>query len=104
MQVASGELVSQFLFADDPDNDAITFRLVNNPRFGTGEIKRDAQGKWRVYYRSVNGYVGPDRITFIAIDPFGKESQVATASINVVSVTSAPSALQAGDAASGGDS
>ena len=98
LQVASGELVSQFLFADDPDNDAITFRLVNNPRFGTGDVRRDAQGKWRVYYQSVAGYVGPDRITFIAIDPQGKESQVATATINVVAVTSAPSALRSGGA------
>ena len=104
LQVASGELVSQFLFADDPDNDAVTFRLVNNPQFGQGEIRRDPQGAWRVYYRSVPGYVGSDRITFIAIDPFGKESQVATAGINVVRVGPAPSASRSSAAPSGGGS
>ncbi len=92
LSVASGELVSQYLFGTDADNDALTFRLVNNPQYGTGAIKRDEQGNWRVYYQSVPGYVGADRITFIAIDPFGKESQVATANINVVRVGPAPSA------------
>ena len=108
LQAASGQEVSQYLFAFDPDNDAVTFRLVNNPRFGTGDVRRDEQGNWRVFYQSVPGYVGPDRITFIAIDPQGKESQVATAVIRVVTVTSAPSALRAGTAPatapSGGDS
>ena len=103
--VASGELVSQYLFADDPDNDAVTLRLVNNPRYGKGEVKLDAQGKWRFYYTSLPGYVGPDQITFIAIDPMGKESQVAAIDINVVRVSSASGALQrAGAAPSGGSS
>ncbi len=91
LSVASGELVSQYLFGTDTDNDALTFRLVNNPQYGTGSVKRDEQGNWRVYYQSVPGYVGADRITFIAIDPFGKESQVATANINVVRVGPQPS-------------
>ena len=104
LQVASGQEVSQYLFAFDPDNDAVTFRLVNNPRFGTGDVRRDEQGNWRVYYRSIAGYVGPDRITFIAIDSRGKESQVATAVIKVVAVTPAPSALKAGAAPSSGNS
>ena len=107
LSVASGELVSQYLFGTDADNDALTFRLVNNPQHGTGAIARDEQGNWRVYYQSAPGYVGADRITFIAIDPQGKESQVATASINVVRVgpaPSAPAALQTRQAPSGGKS
>ena len=102
VQVASGESVSQFLFADDPDLDAITFRLVNNPRFGKGEVKLDPQGKWRFFYRSLPGYVGPDQITFIAIDPFGKESSVAAIDINVVRV-SPPGALRSKSEAPSGD-
>ena len=86
--VASGAPVSQYLFANDPDNDPISFRLVNNPLHGTGEVKLDAQGKWRVFYTSVPNYVGPDRITFIAIDDKGKESGIGTISINVVRTSS----------------
>ncbi len=106
ISVASGEPVSQPLFADDPDNDAVRFRLVNNPRYGKGEIKRDEQGAWRVYYQSLKGYVGPDRINFIAIDAAGKQSEPATIEISVIRVTETPSAgaaLQSGtDAPSGG--
>ncbi len=108
ISVASGAPVSQYLFANDPDNDAVSFRLVNNPRYGTGEIKRDEQGAWRVYYQSLDGYVGADRINFIAIDAAGKESAPATIEIKVIRVTSAPSAggaIQSGaDAPSGGGS
>ena len=107
LAVAAGEPVSQYLFGTDADNDALTFRLVNNPQYGAGEIKRDQQGNWRVYYQSVPGYIGPDRITFIAIDPMGKESPIATANINVVRVgpaPSAPSATQTRRAPSGGAS
>ena len=104
VQAASGELVSQFLFANDPDNDAIRFRLVNNPRYGKGEVKLDAQGKWRFFYQSLPGYVGPDRITFIAIDPFGKESSVAVIDINVVRVGGPSARVGSGGAPSGGGS
>ncbi len=107
LTVASGEAVSQFLFGTDEDGDALTFRLVNNPQHGRGEIKRDEFGNWRVYYQSNLGYVGPDQITFIAIDPMGRESFAAAADINVVRVAGTPSvpdAVRAGDAPSGGGS
>ncbi len=107
LSVASGEAVSQYLFGTDADNDALTFRLVNNPQYGTGAVKHDEQGNWRVYYQSAPGYVGADRITFIAVDPQGKESQVATANINVVRVgpaSSTPGALQTRKAPSSGKS
>ena len=102
--VAAGAPVAQYLFGTDEDGDALSFRLVNNPRYGKGEIKRDPQGKWRFYYQSLPGYVGPDQITFIAIDPLGKESPVAAIDINVVKTSSTSSALQAGAAPSGGGS
>ena len=84
--VVSGALISQYLLGSDDDNDALSFRLVNNPRYGAGAIKRDEQGHWRFYYQSVAGYVGPDLITFIAMDAAGKESQPARIDINVVRV------------------
>lgn len=107
ISVISGAPVSQYLFATDSDNDAITFRMINNPRYGKSEIKRDEQGAWRVYYQSVRNYVGPDRLTFMAIDAAGKQSAPATIEINVVrgaETPSAPKAARNGDAGSGGNS
>ena len=102
---ASGVLASQYISGTDPDNDILTFRLVNNPRYGTGEIKQDEQGKWRVYYRSVSGYVGSDQITFIAIDSRGMESRpVAIISINVVRVPSGSSSAIGSTSPSGENS
>lgn len=102
--VASGALVSQYLFGTDEDGDALTFRLVNNPRYGKGEVKLDSEGKWRFFYQSLPGYVGSDQITFIAIDPMGRESSVAAIDINVVRVSSSPSAIQSSVTPSGGNS
>ena len=105
IQLAAGAEVSQYLFGTDEDGDALTFRLVNNPRYGRGEVKRDGEGKWRFYYRSLPDYVGPDQITFIAIDPQGKEPSVAAIDINVIRVSGAnASALQSATAPSGGGS
>lgn len=103
--VASGAPVSQYLFGTDPDNDALTFRLVNNPLHGTGQIKLDPQGKWRVYYQSVPNYVGSDSITFIAIDAKGAESRpAATISINVVKTSSQASSIESNKTGSGASS
>ena len=108
LKVAAGIESSQYLFATDPDNDAVTFRLVNNPRYGKGEVKRDAQGKWRVYYTSLPKYSGPDRLTFLATDAKGKQSQVAAIEFTVIPVyiapSSSPSARTGGVAPSSGDS
>ena len=106
LKVAAGFESSQYLFGSDPDGDELSFRLVNNPRYGSGEIKRDAQGKWRFYYTALKGYVGPDRLTFVAVDPAGRESQVATINFDVTSVyvaPTSPSALKGGAPAPSSD-
>ena len=90
--VAAGGATSQLLFGDDPDGNEITFRQVNGARAGTSEIKRDEQGRWRVYYQSRAGYSGADAVTFVTVDSFGRTSNVATVSINVVAVGAAASA------------
>ena len=96
--VASGGSFSTYIFGDDPDGDDITFRQVNGARHGTSEIKRDAQGKWRVFYQSAAGYSGPDTINFVTVDPNGRTSAIATVTINVIGVSSA----MAGGASAGG--
>ena len=98
--VASGGAFSTYLFGDDPDGNDISFRQVNGARHGTSEIKRDAQGKWRVYYSSRAGYSGPDNINFATVDPDGRTSAIATVTINVIGV----SAANVGGGASAGGS
>ena len=83
MVVAAGQSASVYVFGTDPDNDDLTFRLVNNPQFGTGQIARDEQGNWRAYYQASAGYNGPDRLTFVTVDRVGRTSNVATVSVSV---------------------
>ena len=85
LKATSGEPTSQVLVAEDADNDEVSFKVVNAPRNGTGEIKRDAQGVWRVYFTANANYVGEDRIRFVAIDAQGNESAPALISITVAS-------------------
>ena len=72
------------LLGSDPDGDAITFRVVNNARFGRSEIRRDTDGQFKLFYTSLNRFFGPDRVTYIVTDSQGKESNVATVNINFV--------------------
>ena len=107
LTVASGESVSQLLVAEDADNDALSFQMVGKPRYGTGEVKRDAKGVWRVDYQSNAGYVGEDRIKFIAIDAAGNPSAPAIITITVggaSSTTSASGAMTSNPAPSAGGS
>ena len=83
MTVAAGQSTSIYVFGSDPDNDDLTFRLVNNPKFGAGAIARDEQGKWRAYYQASANYSGPDRLTFVTVDRVGRTSNVATVSVTV---------------------
>ena len=101
--VASGETTSQLLVATDADNDALSFRIVGDARNGNAQIKRDAQGALGVYYKSNAGYVGDDRIAFVAIDTAGNQSASAIIKISVVRKSATPSAgaaIQSGAAPS----
>ena len=90
------------LSGSDPDGDPLTFKRVGGPRNGTGEIRRDSDGIFKMFYTPRAGFVGTEEIRFVALDTIGKPSPVATMTINV---SSAPSALRSGaDAPSGGSS
>ena len=78
--VNTSEVVA--LRGSDLDDDPITFRLVNNARFGTSEIRRDGDGQFKLFYTSLNRFYGSDRVTYIAIDDKGRESQAATITID----------------------
>ena len=91
------------LNAIDPDGDEITFRIVNDPSFGGGQILFAADG--RAFYRYVDfqGRLAPDSVTFVATDSKGAQSNEATISIlnvNDTPVNRAPVAFSSGTAMS----
>ena len=92
LTVASGGAASKFLFGSDPDQNDISFKQINGAKHGTSEVKLDGEGKPRVFYQSFAGYVGPDTVTFVTVDPSGRTSAVATVSVTVVKVGASSSA------------
>ena len=87
-----GALVAIPLSGSDPDGDPITFKRVGGPRNGTGEIRLDSDGVFKMFYTPRSNFVGNEVIRFVAIDPIGKPSPVATMTINVSNANNAPSA------------
>ena len=83
LTVAAGAATAVYIFGNDPDRDDLTFRLVNNPKHGAGQIARDEQGNWRAYYQASAGYSGPDSLTFVTVDRVGRTSNIATVSVTV---------------------
>ena len=104
LTVASGGSASKFLFGSDPDQNDITFKQVNGARNGTSEVKLDSDGKPRVFYQSKPGYVGPDTVTFVTIDSFGRTSALATVTITVVRASAIGASAATTGAGSGGSS
>ena len=79
--------VSKGLAASDPDvgdvYSTLTLRRVSGPRKGTGEIRKDTDGTWKLFYKASGLYTGNDEVKFIAIDSKGAVSNVATITINL---------------------
>ena len=95
----SGVLVKVPLSGSDPDGDALTFKRVGGPTNGTGEIARDSDGVFKMFYTPRTGFVGNEIIRFVALDSQGKPSPVATITINVSGANSANGALQSAPSA-----
>ena len=79
--------VSKGLAASDPDADdvysTLTLRRVSGPRKGTGEIRKDTDGIWKLFYRASGLFTGNDEVKFVAVDTKGAVSNVATITINL---------------------
>ena len=90
--VLSGEEVAVAVSGSDPDGDALTFKRVGGPRDGTGELRRDGDGLWKMFYRSRAGWTGTETIRYVALDGEGRPSAPATISITVTA--SAASSLR----------
>ena len=85
----SGREVAIPVGGSDPDGDPITFKRVGGPRNGTGEIRRDADGRFKMFYLPRADFVGQEVIRYVALDDKGKPSPEATITINVTRPASA---------------
>ena len=66
--------------AEDPDGDALTYRIVQTPKRGSLRIEDDGS----FVYTPKPRKVGTDRFTYTVTDPSGAESEEATVSIEIL--------------------
>ena len=67
----------------DPDGDPLTFKRVGGPVNGTGEIRRDNDGVFKMFYTPRAGFTGTEVIRYVALDDKGKPSKIATITIEI---------------------
>ena len=104
--VISGAEVAIAVGGSDADGGALSFKRVGGPRDGTGELRRDDAGVWKMFYRSRAGWTGVETIRYVALDDEGKPSAPATIRITVTanSAASGANAARSTAAVSAGNS
>ena len=60
------------LTATDPEGDALTYRIVSYPENGT--IRMTDRGEGQFCYTPLDGFVGKDSFTYVAMDAWGNTS------------------------------
>jgi alpha-tubulin suppressor-like RCC1 family protein len=79
------------LAGSDPEAQALTFTIVNNPSHGTLSLTPN------LTYTPATNYHGPDSFTFTATDAGGTVSSPATVTIDVTPVNDAPNLASPGN-------
>lgn len=97
--VLSGAEVAVPVVGFDADGETLTFKRVGGPRNGTGELRRDSDGVWKMFYRSRAGWTGVENVRYVALDEQGRPSTPATIAITVTG--SGAGALTAPSASAG---
>ena len=101
----SGKQVAVPVAGTDPDeDDVLTFKRVGGPSNGTGNILRDIDGVYKMFYKPRADFVGTETIRYVAIDQKGRPSAPATITISVTKASSAGSAVKSGPSPSAGSS
>ena len=90
--------VTGYLSAADPDNDPLTYTIVNNGSLGSAVITSPSSGAFR--YTPSPGAAGSDSFTFKANDGTGDSNQ-ATVSVFIEALNQPPAAVIATSAATG---
>ncbi len=68
----------------DPDGGPLRVRIVKDALYGRAAINRDKNGKFQLLYNSPNRASANDRVTYVATDSKGRQSNEATVFINFV--------------------
>lgn len=69
------------LTAADPEGDGMTYRITAYPDKGTLRVTDRATGSF--CYTPVEGFVGTDRFTYVAVDEYGNASEAVTVALTV---------------------
>lgn len=69
------------LTATDPEGDGISFRITDYPAKGTLRLTDRMDGTF--CYTPVDGYVGADRFSYVAVDEYGNASEEVTVVLDV---------------------
>ena len=86
--------------ATDPDEgDVLTFKRVGGPNNGSGEIRQDTDGTFKMFYTPRDGFTGTETIRYVAVDQKGRPSAPATITITVTASPSAASAIKSSPSA-----
>ena len=72
----------KFLLAADPENDKMTFDIVNYPKNGYISVSDSGSGEFEYFPR--DGYIGKDSFVYTATDEYGNVSDEQKVNINVV--------------------
>ena len=69
--VVSGAEIAIPVSGTDADGETLTFKRVGGPRNGTGELRMDSDGVWKMFYRSRAGWTGVENVRYVALDEQG---------------------------------
>ncbi len=75
----SGILIESVLKASDAEKDAVFFKLVNKPEFGTAEISSN-----ELIYTPFENVIGTEILSVVAIDTAGNISKPSTVTIEII--------------------
>lgn len=75
------------LTAADPENDLLNYRIVSYPSSGTLRLNDRKEGRY--CYTPIDGFVGEDSFTYVAVDCYGNESEEQVMRLNVEEASSA---------------
>lgn len=83
----SGIPVYSKLTANDPENDTLQYRITAYPEKGTLRMTDRKTGEY--CYTPIDGYIGSDSFTYVAVDCYGNESAEQSVSLTVEQSTAA---------------
>ena len=83
-EVHKNKSVEGMLIATDPDDDPVTFLIVEQPKNGTVKFENADEDSVDAVYTPNKDYVGDDKFTYQAADDKGAKSNIGTVIVKVI--------------------